>query len=381
MTSIKISDLEKDFGSVVALADVNLEIREGVFFTLLGPSGCGKTTLLRTIAGFYRQDRGDVRLGDEVVNDVPAYRRNTGMVFQNYAVFPHMTVYENVAYGLRVRKLPRAEIDQRVREALKNVHLEGYESRTPDQLSGGQQQRVGLARAMAIRPRVLLFDEPLSNLDAKLRVDMRDEIRAVQKALGITAVYVTHDQEEALVISDRIAVVNKGRIQQVGAPWDIYKHPVNLFVATFVGKINTIDVELGDSAGHGLRWASSGAFRVQVPSAGTDGLARAVLAFRPEDAVESGDACSGDSAGAQGASSQAARGVALSGTLLNASFLGTVASLELDVDGLRLVVERHRPRRDDIPGAGSEVSFSVPPAVCMLFDPESGKALGGEGRP
>lgn len=367
MTSIKISNLEKDFGSVVALADVNLEIREGEFFTLLGPSGCGKTTLLRTIAGFYRQDKGDVHLGDELVNDVPAHRRNTGMVFQNYAVFPHMTVYENVAYGLRVRKLPRAEIDARVRAALKNVHLEGYEARTPDQLSGGQQQRVGLARAMAIRPRVLLFDEPLSNLDAKLRVDMREEIRAVQKSLGITAVYVTHDQEEALVISDRIAVVNLGRVQQVGAPWEIYKHPANLFVATFVGKINTFQVELGESAGEGLRWATSGSLRFPVRAEGTEGLSKAVLAFRPEDIVEAGGIHGGVSDGSP-----------LSGTLVNASFLGTVASLELDVEGQRVVVERHRPRKEDIPAPGAAVFFSVPRSACMLFEPESGKVLGTE---
>jgi ABC-type Fe3+/spermidine/putrescine transport system ATPase subunit len=241
MTSIRIVDLEKRFGEVKALSNVNLTIEKGEFFTLLGPSGCGKTTLLRTIAGFYRQDRGEVWLGDERVDDLPAYKRDTGMVFQNYAVFPHMTVFENVAYGLKVRKLPKAEIERRVEAALRTVHLDGFGKRTPDQLSGGQQQRVGLARAMAIEPRVLLFDEPLSNLDAKLRVEMRDEIRAVQKDLGITAVYVTHDQEEALVISDRIAVVSGGRIQQVGTPWEVYKDPANLFVASFVGKVNLLD--------------------------------------------------------------------------------------------------------------------------------------------
>ncbi len=188
MTSIRIVDLEKRFGEVIALSDVNLSIEKGEFFTLLGPSGCGKTTLLRTIAGFHRQDKGEVWLGEERVDELPAHRRDTGMVFQNYAVFPHLTVFQNVAYGLQVRKLPKPEIERRVSAALKTVHLEGYEKRTPDQLSGGQQQRVGLARAMAIEPRVLLFDEPLSNLDAKLRVEMRDEIRAVQKQLGITAV-------------------------------------------------------------------------------------------------------------------------------------------------------------------------------------------------
>ncbi|MEN6363945.1 MAG: ABC transporter ATP-binding protein [Rectinema sp.] len=379
MTSIRISNLEKRFGDVVALADVNLTIGEGEFFTLLGPSGCGKTTLLRTIAGFYRQDKGDVFLGDELVNNVPAYKRNTGMVFQNYAVFPHMTVFENVAYGLRVRKRPAAEIDMRVKAALKNVHLEGYESRTPDQLSGGQQQRVGLARAMAIQPRVLLFDEPLSNLDAKLRVDMRDEIRSVQKALGITAVYVTHDQEEALVISDRIAVVNLGRVQQVGAPWDIYKKPANLFVATFVGKINTFEVELGESAGQGLRMARRGTIELIVPSEGTEGIDRATLAFRPEDAVEpSSNSAAG--AAATGMISVAACACnCLSGALINASFLGTVASLELEVQGERMVIERHRPRERDIPAIGEKVEFAVPPRACMLFDIASGKALGAGG--
>lgn len=366
MTSIRIAGVEKRFGELLALSDINLEIEKGEFFTLLGPSGCGKTTLLRTIAGFYRQDAGDIFLGDELINDVPAYRRNTGMVFQNYAVFPHMTVFENVAYGLKVRKLPGDEISRKVRAALKNVHLEGYESRTPDKLSGGQQQRVGLARAMAIEPRVLLFDEPLSNLDAKLRVEMRDEIRAVQKALGITAIYVTHDQEEALVISDRIAVVNFGKIQQVGAPWEIYKDPANLFVATFVGKINKLEVELGESLDKGLRKAVSGKVEFAVPSPGTEGRRSAILTFRPEDIVETSEETPGLNR--------------LSGTLTSTSFLGTVASLEMDVHGTTIVIERHRPRKSDIPGIGSTVEFAVPPEACLLFDPETGARL-GRGRP
>lgn len=364
MTSIKISNLEKRFGDLLALSDINMHIGEGEFFTLLGPSGCGKTTLLRTIAGFYRQDKGDIWLGDELINDVPAYKRNTGMVFQNYAVFPHMTVYENVAYGLKVRKLPAKEIDTRVKKALQNVHLAGYEDRTPDKLSGGQQQRVGLARAMAIEPRVLLFDEPLSNLDAKLRVEMRDEIRAVQKSLGITAVYVTHDQEEALVISDRIAVVNFGKIQQIGVPWEIYKNPSNRFVATFVGKINTFDIVLKESAGSGLRRAefrSNGqAVPFIVPAAGTEGHDEAVLAFRPEDVVET---------------SQAESQNRLSGILAATSFLGTVASLELNVNGLHVVIERHRPKQGDVPAVESRVEFAVPTDACLLFDKKTGDRL------
>ena len=360
MTSIRIVDLEKRFGEVKALSDVNLMVEKGEFFTLLGPSGCGKTTLLRTIAGFYRQDRGEVWLGDERVDDLPAHKRDTGMVFQNYAVFPHMTVFENVAYGLRVRKLSKAEIEKRVAVALKTVHLEGYEKRTPDQLSGGQQQRVGLARAMAIEPRVLLFDEPLSNLDAKLRVEMREEIRAAQKALGITAVYVTHDQEEALVISDRIAVVSAGRIQQVGTPWEVYKDPANLFVASFVGKINFLDGRIGGAAGKGMRSFVAGPIELAVPAPdGYEGKA-ARAAFRPEDAVEDPIAGSPNR---------------LEGRVAESSFLGAMASYDIEVGNSRIVVERHRPESRDASGAGATISFALPPERILLFDPESGARL------
>ena len=364
MTSIRIQNLEKNFGAVKALSDINLFVEEGEFFTLLGPSGCGKTTLLRTIAGFYRQDKGDIYLGPELVNDKPAWKRDTGMVFQNYAVFPHMTVFENVAYGLRVRKLSRSEIDTKVASALKSVHLDGYEKRTPDQLSGGQQQRVGLARAMAIEPRVLLFDEPLSNLDAKLRVEMRDEIRAVQKQLGITAVYVTHDQEEALVISDRIAVVSGGKLQQVGVPWEIYKNPANLFVATFVGKVNLFDAELGADIGGGMRELKTESFRftVHAPSGYTGTSVR--VAFRPEDVVEIPDA------GSQNM---------VSGKLTDSSFLGSVASLEIDAGTLHCVIDRHRPKAGDIPQRGDTVFFALPPAALMLFDPANGQRIATPG--
>ncbi|MEI6875953.1 MAG: ABC transporter ATP-binding protein [Spirochaetota bacterium] len=363
MINITIKDLDKRFGEVRALVDVNLEIAAGEFFTLLGPSGCGKTTLLRTIAGFHRQDRGEIWLGDERVDGLPAHKRDTGMVFQNYAVFPHLTVFENVAYGLRVRKLAKAEIERRVAASLKTVHLEGYEKRTPDQLSGGQQQRVGLARAMAIEPRVLLFDEPLSNLDAKLRVEMRDEIRAIQKQLGITAVYVTHDQEEALVISDRIAVVSAGRVQQVGVPWAVYKDPANLFVASFVGKVNLLDAELGEAAGPGFRKARSGTLELIVPEPKGWSGTKVKVAFRPEDAVEGGGP------GARNA---------IEGKVVASSFLGTVASLELDCGGSGIVVERHRPRASDVQSPGSSFAFAIPPEFLLLFDPENGARLRGE---
>jgi len=236
MVRVTLKGITKRFGDVVAADNITLEINHGEFFTLLGPSGCGKTTTLRIIAGLEWPDEGKVFFDDEDVTNVPPYKRNTGMVFQNYAIWPHMSVFDNVAYGLRVRKLPRSEIKERVRKALDLVKLTGLEKRFPSQLSGGQQQRVALARALVIEPKVLLLDEPLSNLDAKLRVEMREEIKELQRNLGITTIYVTHDQEEAMVISDRVAIQNHGAIHQVGTPREIYYRPKNLFVATFLGR-------------------------------------------------------------------------------------------------------------------------------------------------
>ncbi len=236
MVRIKTVNIVKRFGKFVALRGISLEIRDGEFFTILGPSGCGKTTFLRSIAGFELVDEGKIFFDDEDVTYLPPHKRNTGMVFQNYALWPHMTVYDNIAYGLKVRKVPKEEIDRRVKEVLKMVHLEGMEKRTPHQLSGGQQQRVALARALVINPRVLLLDEPLSNLDAKLRLEMRAELKRLQKQLGITAIYVTHDQEEAMSISDRLAVMDIGVVKQVGTPEDIYNRPSDPFVANFIGQ-------------------------------------------------------------------------------------------------------------------------------------------------
>jgi len=238
---VAVHDLTKRFGPLAVVNRASFSIGEGELFTLLGPSGCGKTTLLRLIAGFYAPDEGEVRFDDQRVNDVPPHERGIGMVFQNYALWPHMTVFDNVAYGLRLRKVGHAEIRQRVEETLEKVRLAGLGDRYPGQLSGGQQQRVALARALVLNPRILLLDEPLSNLDAKIRVQVRAEIRKLQKELGITTVYVTHDQEEALTLSDRIAVFNQGRIFQVGAPKELYERPANRFVADFIGINNLID--------------------------------------------------------------------------------------------------------------------------------------------
>jgi ABC-type Fe3+/spermidine/putrescine transport system ATPase subunit len=240
LTAVTIERVSRSFDSVHAVREVSLEIRDGEFFTLLGPSGCGKTTLLRMIAGFCELDSGTISFGGRRIDTLPPHRRNTGMVFQNYAIFPNFTVGGNVAYGLHARKVPAVEIAQRVETALKLVHLDGYDARWPHQLSGGQLQRVAIARALVIEPEVLLLDEPLSNLDAQLRVEMRSEIRQLQQSLGITAIYVTHDQEEALAISDRIAVMRAGTLEQVGKPDAIYRDSATPFVAEFMGVTNLL---------------------------------------------------------------------------------------------------------------------------------------------
>ncbi|MEL3906311.1 MAG: ABC transporter ATP-binding protein [Treponema sp.] len=239
--SISIDHVKKIYGGNIhkpIIPDLSAVIQNGEFFTLLGPSGCGKTTLLRMIAGFNSIEGGTIAFDGQIINDIPAHQRNIGMVFQSYAVFPHLTVRQNVAYGLKIRKTPRAELEHRVNEVLQAVKIEEYADRLPEQLSGGQQQRVALARAIVIRPQVLLMDEPLSNLDAKLRIEMRGTIREVQKQVGITTIYVTHDQEEALAISDRIAVMKEGIIQQVDTPQNVYERPANTFVSTFIGHSN-----------------------------------------------------------------------------------------------------------------------------------------------
>jgi len=240
--TIRLQGVTKIFdGKVVAVEDVTLDIKAGEFFSLLRPSGCGKTTSLRMIAGFEMPDSGRVHVGGQDITDVPVHKRDMGMVFQSYALFPHRTVAQNVAFGLRMREIAKPEIDRRVAAALAQVALTGLEERRPGQLSGGQQQRVALARALVIEPRVLLCDEPLGALDRKLRQQMQFELKELQRRLGVTLVFVTHDQEEALAMSDRIAVMNHGRVEQVGAPTEIYEHPRTRFVADFIGEINLLE--------------------------------------------------------------------------------------------------------------------------------------------
>ncbi len=241
---LNIKNVTKRFGKDTVINGLSLNVKPGEFFTLLGPSGCGKTTLLRMIIGFNSIEGGEIEVDNKVINNIPTNKRNMGMVFQNYAIFPHMSVKDNVAFGLKNRNLPKNEIEKKVDEILKVVKIHQLKDRMPAKMSGGQQQRVALARAIVIHPDILLMDEPLSNLDAKLRIEMRNAIKQIQQDIGITTIYVTHDQEEALAVSDKIAVMNSGVIQQIDTPKNIYQRPSNIFVATFIGLSNILDAKL-----------------------------------------------------------------------------------------------------------------------------------------
>ena len=282
MSEVRIEHVFKRFGDVTAVSDFDLTVKDGEFVSLLGPSGCGKTTSLRMIAGFERATEGEIYIGDHCVSShikntfVPPEKRDIGMVFQSYAVWPHMTVTENVAYPLKIQKVPKEERAARVAEMLKLVHLDEYASRYPHQLSGGQQQRVALARALVMRPGLLLLDEPLSNLDAKLRESMRFEISSIQKELGITVIYVTHDQSEAMTMSDRVVVMSRGVIQQIGTPYEIYRNPANKMVADFIGLVNFVE---GEVQGDRVYISGTG---VSFPN--TSGITgSATIAVRPEN--------------------------------------------------------------------------------------------------
>lgn len=244
MAEVKLKGITKCFGKFKALDNLNLDIKDREFFTLLGPSGCGKTTTLRIIAGFISPNEGELYFDDNKITHIPAHKRNTGMVFQDYAIFPNLTVYGNVAYGLKARKKKRKVIERKVHSVLEKVELLMQKNRSPNELSGGQQQRVALARALVIEPEVLLMDEPLSNLDAKLRLNMREVIKRLQKEVGITTIFVTHDQEEAISISDRVAVLKNGHIEQIGTPTDVYRNPRNRFVADFIGSANLLEADI-----------------------------------------------------------------------------------------------------------------------------------------
>ncbi|PYM98188.1 MAG: spermidine/putrescine ABC transporter ATP-binding protein [Candidatus Rokuibacteriota bacterium] len=351
---IGLRDVLKRFGNVTAVDRASLEIGDGELFTLLGPSGCGKTTLLRLIAGFYAPDGGEIWFGDRRVDRLRPYERNIGMVFQNYALWPHMTVQANVTYGLRLRKLDAATIGGRVAAGLAKVNLVGLEHRYPGQLSGGQQQRVALARALVLNPDILLLDEPLSNLDAKVRVQVRAEIRKLQKDLGITTVYVTHDQEEALSLSDRVAVMRDGRVLQVAAPKALYERPTGRFVADFVGTNNFLPGTCREANGGGV--VAETAIGV-VRSSATARLRpgeRCVLAVRPENI-------------ALGAGSENT----FAGRVVLAAYLGNTLRYDVEVGtGVVLKVDVGDPWHHEVLPTGSAVRVTFPASATLTLPEE-----------
>ncbi len=278
---VKLQNVVKRFDQHTVVHDLSLDIQKGEFLTLLGPSGCGKTTTLRMIAGFEHPTSGQIMLDGEYMQDMPAYERNVNTVFQSYALFPHLSAYENVAFGLRVKKVAKSEIDQRVKQALRMVQLEEYAARKPDQLSGGQRQRIAIARALINNPKVLLLDEPLGALDQKLRKQMQVELKHLQKQLGITFIFVTHDQEEALTMSDRIAVMNKGFLEQVGTPTQIYEQPATRFVAEFIGETNLLTGIVKERTSHHVKVDCDGVQVSAVTSAALESET-VTVAIRPE---------------------------------------------------------------------------------------------------
>jgi iron(III) transport system ATP-binding protein len=325
-------------GEVTAVDDVSLSIEKGQFVTLLGPSGCGKTTTLRLIAGFEFPTSGHIIVDNQRLEEVPPNRRDMAMVFQSYAIFPHLNVFQNIAYGLNVQRRPQAEIKQRVDRVLELVELTGLENRAPNQLSGGQQQRVALARALIMEPKVLLMDEPLSNLDAKLREQMRTEIRRIQKRLGITSVYVTHDQIEAMTLSDQVVVMNAGRIEQIGPPSDVYRAPQTRFVADFIGRANFVQATVREQRDGQLVLDALGAtLTALAPTSEIHTGETVTLVVRPE-MVEI------DSPQAQ-----------TEGIVRRAAYLGNVIEYDVEVGGQLLALAEHDPRRVTIHPEGQPV--------------------------
>jgi iron(III) transport system ATP-binding protein len=356
MTPIRFDRVRKLYGTAVAVDGVTLDIAAGELFFLLGPSGCGKTTLLRILAGFVHPDEGNVLFGTDCITDLPPRERDAGMVFQAYALWPHMTVADNVAYGLRVRGLRRADVAERVEKALKLVRMEGFGDRRPSQLSGGQQQRVALARALVIEPRVLLLDEPLSNLDARLRDEMREEIRRLHEATGLTMVYVTHDQKEALALADRLAVMDHGRLVQVGTATEVYERPANRFVARFLGDTNLIPGTLrGCADGRCTVDTAVGALTALAPASPTPEGAAVTCSIRPQAFT----------LGAGGADAENS----ISARVERVAFLGDVVQVGLTAGGVALQVTSlpHAGRRLK---AGDVVTLSVPAdQVVVLHEP------------
>jgi len=349
---ISIQGVNVSYGRNHVLKDVSLEVAPGEFFAFLGPSGCGKTTLLRLIAGFVQADSGSVRVGGADITRLPPWKRDVGLVFQNYALWPHLSVRRNVAFGLEERRLPRAEIERRVDGALEIVGLSALGERKPSQLSGGQQQRVALARTLAVEPKVLLLDEPLSNLDAKLRVQVRRELRELQRRLGLTTIFVTHDQEEANTVCDRIAVMSEGVVQQVGTPMGLYTRPAKLFVAGFLGSANILD---GEVAGHGAlrRFEIRGGGSLPLPG-DAPALPGAQLVFRPQDVSLVEDA-SADAV--------------LQGRVVDREFLGASVRYGVRVGASEVTVDVPFRAGDTPRESGAEVRLALRPQAALLLPP------------
>ena len=350
MTFLELTGVQKFFGNVAAVENFDLAADRGEFVSFLGPSGCGKTTTLRMIAGFEHPTSGTIVVDGKDITRQPPNRRNVGMVFQSYALFPNMTVADNIGFGLRVRKRPRAQILQRVEELLGLIHLEGRGNRYPYQLSGGQQQRVALARALALEPQVLLLDEPLSALDAKIRVALRKEIRSIQRQLGITTVYVTHDQEEALSLSDRVVVMSEGRIEQIGTPAEIYNFPATPFVASFVGTLNLVVAKVVEGSTGRLALAGQEVRAAKPVTATGDGSA-VTLALRPES-IELGEA---------GGANR------LRGTIEDTSFLGSIVRIRVHVGtDVAISLDTFNDPHVTPPAVGEAVVLSFPPEACLV---------------
>jgi iron(III) transport system ATP-binding protein len=356
MPGLRLVNLLKRFGKTTAVDHVNLEIKDGEIMTLLGPSGCGKTTTLRSIAGFLIPDEGEIYLGDRRVTNLPAEKRDIGFVFQNYALWPHMTVYDNLAFGLRLKRVSKSEAKTRVEQALSMVRLSGFADRYPRQLSGGQQQRIALARALVIEPTVLLLDEPLSNLDAQLREEMRFEIRELQKNLDITTVYVTHDQAEALALSDRIAVMNQGVITQIGTPQQIYNQPSNRFVAGFIGLSSFVEGTV-TQLDQGTPYAvitTSDQVNIRVPGDNLSSHQKATLAIRPEHITLHHDA-----------SLPVPEGVnVLEGEVIRAAYLGEVIDYWI---GIGDWVLRVHTGTDQVLHSKQKIQVIIPPEQITLI--------------
>lgn len=346
-------------GEVRAVDDVQISIQRGQFVTLLGPSGCGKTTTLRLIAGFEFPTHGRIVLDGEEINELPPNRRDMAMVFQSYAIFPHLNVYENIAYGLKIKKLSGQELRRKVGEVMELTELTGLENRAPNQLSGGQQQRVALARALVMEPKVLLFDEPLSNLDAKLRVQMRTEIRRIQQELGITSVYVTHDQDEAMVLSDQIVVMHRGRVQQIGAALEIYRRPHNRFVADFIGRANFLPAQVLErsAAGWRIRILDQTLEAAGEASAAITPNSQALLMVRPESIRIT-------------ASRPDNAAPAWQGVVTRTSYLGSLAEYDVMVNGQRILAVRHDPAESDLYAPDQQVYVQFLRENAYLLPPE-----------